>query len=68
MRTGAHALFLLSRDGERLGRISTDHYKTWTLNARLPRTEDYVLVYAYTHEYENYGVRMAVRASDPELR
>ncbi len=68
MRTGPHGLFLLSRDGEQLGRTSSDHYKTWPLSARLPRTEDYVLVYAYTHEYGNFGVRITVRASDPELR
>ena len=60
------SLNLLSSDGKRLGSESNDHYYTWRLTAVLPRTEDYVLVYAYTNKYSTVPVRMVVRASAPE--
>ena len=65
----APSLMLLSSDGKRrFGWESSDHYYTWYLtDAVLPRTEDYVLVYAYTNVfYSTLPVRMVVRASAPE--
>ena len=60
------SLNLLSSDGKRLGSESNDHYYKWRLTAVLPRTEDYVSVYAYTNKYSTVPVRMVVRASAPE--
>ena len=60
-------VLLSSNDGERLGSGSSDYYYTWSLNgAVLPRTEDYVLVYAYPNKYDTLRVRVVVRASAPE--
>ena len=60
-------MLLSSSDGKRLGSESTDHYYTWSLTgAVLPRTEDYVLIYAYPNKYDTMPVRVVVRASAPE--
>ena len=65
--TGFASLVLLSRAGEQLGWQSSNHYDSLRLtDAVLPRTEDYVFIYAYTHTGENRAVRLAVSASPPE--
>ena len=65
--TGFPSLVLLSRAGEQLGWESNNLYDLLRLSdAVLPRTEDYVLIYAYTHTLESRAVRLAVSASTPE--
>ena len=58
---------LSSSDGRQLGWESMNYDAEWRLrDAVLPRTEDYVLVYAYPNEDRTLPVRMVVLASAPE--